>query len=234
MGKNQGLRPNHPSRWQHLPPATPTRLTERQWLQVRTENFKRWFGDWETVAEIAQSTMDEAKKVFKALMSRNAGIKTADGSILRFVSQSSKAYSKVAENESSDKGAHWAALADIENLIARSSFMFEEKPRNGSTDIQAYVKYGSVFTFGGNQYLAKITSKKYPNLNAQNFYSVESVSVEKIGASGIHEVIAKGQPLDESAEKRISKILSKSNQIEISEVVDENGEPLVVYRRDNS
>ncbi len=28
------------------PNGEPTRLTERQWLQVRTKAFKKWFGDW--------------------------------------------------------------------------------------------------------------------------------------------------------------------------------------------
>ena len=30
------------------PNGNPTNLTERQWLQVRTKAFKDWFGDWET------------------------------------------------------------------------------------------------------------------------------------------------------------------------------------------
>ena len=32
------------------PNGKPTNLTERQWLQVRTKAFKKWFGDWEKVA----------------------------------------------------------------------------------------------------------------------------------------------------------------------------------------
>jgi len=33
------------------PNGKPTNLTERQWAQVRTPLFKRWFGDWEGLAE---------------------------------------------------------------------------------------------------------------------------------------------------------------------------------------
>ena len=34
--------------WMKAPNGQPTKLTERQWAQVRTGNFKRWFGfDWE-------------------------------------------------------------------------------------------------------------------------------------------------------------------------------------------
>ena len=37
------------------PNGKPTNLTERQWLQVRTKAFKKWFGDWEKTAKFAAS-----------------------------------------------------------------------------------------------------------------------------------------------------------------------------------
>lgn len=36
-----------------------TRLDERQWVQVRTTAFKRWFGDWERSPENASQVLDE-------------------------------------------------------------------------------------------------------------------------------------------------------------------------------
>lgn len=41
------------------PNGEPTNLTERQWLQVRTESFKEWFGDWENDPESASKVVDE-------------------------------------------------------------------------------------------------------------------------------------------------------------------------------
>lgn len=41
------------------PNGKPTRLTERQWLQVRTKAFKEWFGDWENNPESASKVVDE-------------------------------------------------------------------------------------------------------------------------------------------------------------------------------
>lgn len=116
--------------------------------------------------------------------------------------------------------------------------MFEEKPRNGSTDIQAYVKYGAVFTFGGNQYLAKITSKKYPNSNAQNFYSIESVSVAKLphleykNSAGQLDAVADGERQSPIAEfvDTVAKLADDCK--DVSKVVDKNGEPLVMYHGD--
>lgn len=34
-------------KWLKAPNGKDTKLTERQWIQVRTPSFKRWFGDWE-------------------------------------------------------------------------------------------------------------------------------------------------------------------------------------------
>lgn len=38
------------------PNGKPTNLNERQWAQVRTRAFKKWFGDWEKAAEESPST----------------------------------------------------------------------------------------------------------------------------------------------------------------------------------
>ena len=41
------------------PNGQPTNLTEDQWLLVRTNNFKNWFGDWENDPENASKVVDE-------------------------------------------------------------------------------------------------------------------------------------------------------------------------------
>ena len=35
------------------PNGKPTKLTEKQWLHVRTKAFKDWFGDWERKSELS-------------------------------------------------------------------------------------------------------------------------------------------------------------------------------------
>ena len=41
------------------PNGKPSNLNERQWLQVRTEAFKNWFGDWEKDPENASKVIDK-------------------------------------------------------------------------------------------------------------------------------------------------------------------------------
>lgn len=44
--------------WLKAPNGRPTNLTERQWLQVRTPNFKNWFGDWEFDPDNSSKVLD--------------------------------------------------------------------------------------------------------------------------------------------------------------------------------
>ena len=45
--------------WMKAPNGQPTKLTEQQWIQVRTPSFKAWFGDWEEDAKNASKVVDE-------------------------------------------------------------------------------------------------------------------------------------------------------------------------------
>ena len=45
--------------WMKAPNGKPTKLTERQWVQVRTKAFKDWFGNWENDPANASKVVDE-------------------------------------------------------------------------------------------------------------------------------------------------------------------------------
>ena len=94
--------------------------------------------------------------------------------------------------------------------------MWEEAPRNGSNDIRAYAKYGCPFELNGDVYLAKITVKEYSSSAATDgLYSVEAISVEKIGAEGINAGITsiEGHELDLGATVALSKMLTPTPDI---------------------
>lgn len=44
--------------WLKAPNGEPTLLNEQQWLQVRTSQFKDWFGDWENDPKNSSQVMD--------------------------------------------------------------------------------------------------------------------------------------------------------------------------------
>ena|GEM_PF-4099941 len=45
--------------WMKAPNGTDTKLTEEQWLTVRTPAFKEWFGNWENDPENSSKVVDE-------------------------------------------------------------------------------------------------------------------------------------------------------------------------------
>lgn len=47
------------TQWMKAPNGKPTKLNERQWVQVRTPAFKKWFGDWENSPKTASKVVDE-------------------------------------------------------------------------------------------------------------------------------------------------------------------------------
>jgi hypothetical protein len=47
------------AQWMKAPNGKDTNLNEKQWLQVRTPNFKKWFGDWENDPEEASKAVDK-------------------------------------------------------------------------------------------------------------------------------------------------------------------------------
>lgn len=47
------------NKWMTAPNGAKTHLSEQQWLQVRTPEFKKWFGDWENDAANASQVLDE-------------------------------------------------------------------------------------------------------------------------------------------------------------------------------
>jgi hypothetical protein len=45
--------------WTKAPNGEKSNLSERQWLQVRTPSFKKWFGDWEAAAKLPAGVWSE-------------------------------------------------------------------------------------------------------------------------------------------------------------------------------
>ena len=61
-------------------------------------------GEWEMAAEVASTSKDEAKRVFKALMSRNEELRTVDGALLRFVHNHQKLIARRQEMNLQTRG----------------------------------------------------------------------------------------------------------------------------------
>ena len=225
------------------PNGKDTNLTERQWLQVRTKAFKKWFGDWEKTARIEklkktkpieitgeeykgkyELNRDSAKAYIKDSLRGEYTNKDTGDTILLAKDGAQKVTSHSMGNE-----AHLKSIAVIPELIEKSIFIDELPNEKNNGKYDSYRYYVSGLKIGGVDYTVKLAIgiDEYGN----KYYDHSLTEIEK--GKLIDEVGALSTTLPSSnqsalSEYKDSKLISLL-QTNSSKVVDENGEPMVVY-----
>ena len=229
------------------PNGKDTNLTERQWLQVRTKAFKKWFGDWEKTARIEklkktkpieitgdeykgkyELNRDSAKSYIKDSLRGEYTNKDTGDTILLAKDGAQKVTSHSMGNE-----AHLKSIAVIPELIEKSIFIDELPNEKNNSKYDSYRYYVSGLKIGDVDYTVKLAIgiDEYGN----KYYDHSLTEIEK--GKLIDEVGALSTTLpsdNQSAlsEYKDSKLISLL-QTNSSKVIDENGEPMVVYHGTN-
>lgn len=191
-------------------------LTERQYAQVRTKEFKNWFGNWET----ANNLLANLDKVDKSLVDVEQHYKpwrkdkTKGNNTLRiYLKNHSKGYFELVK--------------DIE--FGMYSVHFKTAREGG--------KYNSDATISTKED-RKILFKELVKLIPEGAQISTWGEISEDGIKGLNNV---GRDFTKVGEREITK-KSDSSKVNIpiyqkgegvSKVVDENGEPLVVYHATN-
>lgn len=216
------------------PNGKPTNLSEGQWLQVRTPNFKKWFVDWETLAEAyPENEIFNINKAFKFVRKNLQGkeFTSKDGYTASLGRRGvDKMNSGLARGKTANNRLHALAFANIGKLFGNSELLETEPPRDGDQNIKHYLKFYAPLFMDGEFHLIKITAKELVD-DGNRLYSLEGLDI--IGKSEY-----RGQPRD-SKENSISadypdsvkNFVKKIQEVKenVSKVVDENGEPMVMY-----
>lgn len=222
------------------PNGKPTNLTERQWLQVRTRAFKEWFGDWEKAARIEKLKHSESIVVsgeeYKGQYELNS--KSAEEYIINSLRGSytnkdtdnviniTRASRKVAHHDA-ENDIHLRSIAYIPQMIENAIFIDEQSNEKGSK-FDTYRYYVVGLKINGVDYTAKMVVGQK---NGESYYDHSLTQIEKNNLINLTDgVKADVSGKDEAVEslgkdKRLISILQTNS----SKVVDENGEPLVVY-----
>ena len=224
--------------WMKAPNGEPTKLTERQWVQVRTPNFKQWFGDWEKTGirerlENQEPVLVEAKyhiensKERKAkaveLLDENITVQKAIGP----VNISKSGIRKSFGHSTSD--AKLDVIPHLREILEKAEYLDTLNDFDGK-DIQNHY-FAARITHDGQNKIVFLRARKMPGRGNQLY--VHDVFIED-------EIKQKaGNPLQirEYGEKAISHLrgsdLYKSilqdiyatDNESVSKVVDSNGEP---------
>ncbi len=225
------------------PNGEETNLTPRQWVQVRTQAFKQWFGDWEKAARIEklrhskpvivkyneeyQLNRDSAKQWLKDNIRGEYANKDTGEKII---------ISKIGINEVTSHGtqneSHLKSLSAIPQMIENSVFI-DELPNTKEHDkYDSYRYYVVGMKIDNVDYTAKIVVGVKGD---SKYYDHRLTQIEKgtliDNLNGLSNSVAENQNAHDSISKD-SKLLSIL-QTNASKVVDTNGEPLVVYHGSN-
>ena len=225
--------------WMKAPNGKPTNLTEDQWIAVRTPAFKAWFGDWEAEAE-KQKYLNTApinvtdKKITKSrgITARDAAMAWAD---VHLPVQVSTRFGVVEINRTSVKDSlghgfsqkKLDAITSLPEGMKVAAFIGETKDFNGADIDNGYFCYPIMYQ--GEKQVVFCRARR--DVNSNKIYVHEVWTEDEI----------KGIPLQTAAKFSNSKphggntlyksiladFLNKGN--DCSKIVDENGEPLVVY-----
>ena len=224
--------------WMKAPNGKRTNLTEEQWVRVRTPNFKRWFGDWEKEAW-AKAAMDFLEKT-APVRELSGGEFQKDGvKLTEKVPAYFKSIGNVAHNDElgdvvldlkgvEDSIAHGigrlksAAFMAVPDVIEKGFIFNREenwKERGWNTAvIVAPIKLGE------DDYVCEVVVKK---VRGQQRFYLHEVEIKKT-LDGVFKSVA-----NNGNASQVSKLIFGKHLAEVkgnvSKVVDENGEPKVVY-----
>jgi hypothetical protein len=225
------------------PNGKKSNLNEKQWVQVRTKAFKKWFGDWKKSARIEKLRKSESITAtgneYKGKYELNN--KSADNYIkenLRgeYTNKDTKETIKITRigaekvtRHDIESEIHLKSVALIPEILEKAIFITEETNEKAKRGFDSYKYYVVGLKIDGVDYTAKMVVGVK---NGQTYYdhALTEISKEKL----LNErdristsVYQKEQSFDTNnvKDKRLLSILEENS----SKILDENGEPMVVY-----
>lgn len=236
------------------PNGKPTNLSEKQWAQVRTKAFKDWFGDWEKAARIEKLRRSKAVKITGEEIEPNSDLKQYKKNALEYGKNLRGEYTNkdtgetIALTGGNSRGGmreilqhdykdieHLQSIAAIPQIIEKAIFV-DEAPNEDAErypGVKSFRYYVCGLKIGNTNYTVKAVVAVQNN--GDRYYDHKLSSIEKGKLLSIIPTIQKAGiesnlPPSVDKDKRLLSILQTNS----SKVVDENGEPMVVYHGSNN
>lgn len=228
------------------PNGKPSNLTPGQHAQVRTPEFKKWFGYWELAAQAKVSRTADTFGTARTQAAKFVGKPLTNKStkLVAVVSNTSlnKMLNEKAVGKSENPSLHSFAVANADQLFERAEIAWSKPDDKGDKNIKAIHRFFAPVNVNGKMMLAKLTVKETADAaTANRLYSVESVEFnEKSPAAQWVAASAAADGIDLTSTRSARDVLSLAQRVQdfnpttVSKAVDENGEPLVAYHGTNA
>ena len=236
------------------PNGKPTNLNEKQWVQVRTKAFKNWFGDWEKAARIEKLHKSKPVKITGKEIEPSDDLKQYKKNALEYGKTLRGEYTNedtgetIALTGGNSRGGireilqhdykdieHLQSIAAIPQIIEKSTYIDEASNEDVEKypGVKSFRYYVCGLKIGRNDYTVKAVIAVQNN--GDRYYDHKLSSIEKGKLLSIIPTIQKAgiennMPPSVGKDKRLLSILQTNS----SKVVDENGEPQVVYHGSNN
>ena len=242
--------------YMRAPNGKPSKLTPKQWAQVRTKAFKQWFGDWEKAARIEKLRRSESVSITGKEIELTDDFKQNKKNALAYGKKLQGEYTnadtgvsvqlqrgrknggvnEVLQHNYKDN-AHILSVAAIPQIIEKSIYIESEPNKDAARNpnVVEYQHFVCGLKIGNEDYT--VHSLVAVDKNGNRYYDHNLTHIEKTKLlDSIERQAVNGQGFDTTSGtkpttlngykgKKLSKLL-KANS---SKVVDENGEPRVVY-----
>ena len=223
--------------WMKAPNGKPTNLTENQWIAVRTPEFKKWFGDWEAVEqlkllfsrgpvaaisgeEFKSNIVDEVEAFYDSIGKNVEREGLGKVTLTRHDIQSS-----IAHGLGRKKAAAFAAVPEV----IREGFEFN-RSENYKNRGYSSVTIAAPIAIGEEEYICEVVVNQRDSSN--NFYLHEVELKEKLQFGNQvrnYMDFSPNRNTKTGASRLIISKLFSAGKFRASKVVDENGEPRVVF-----
>lgn len=228
------------------PNGKATNLTEEQWVITRTKRFKNWFGDWEKQSRIDKLKNSEPivvdyngqyelnRESAKDWLLKNVRNEYTIGDTGEKIQVSKVGINKVTSHGAGNE-AHLKSISSIPKLIKNAVFIDERANEKGNDKYDSYKYYALGIEIDNEPYTVKLTigvkqGKKYYDHNLTQIEKgklIDQINDQSAKKDFTTVGDAPLQPyvLSEIKDTKLVSILQNNS----SKVVDENGEPMVVY-----
>ena len=217
-------------------------LSPRQWVQVRTKAFKKWFGDWEKAARIEKLkgsnevdvkyhgeyslTAKDAQEWIKENLRGEYKINDTN----EIVQLSKVGADEVTSHDRLDE-AHLKSISAIPDMLNNAIFITEEPNVKNNRKFDSYRHYVVGLNIDGVSYTAKIVigvkqGKKYYDhrlTKIEKSRLIDNINQPTLGFTT--EGNASLPPYAVGKDTKLISILQTNS----SKIVDENGEPRVMW-----
>lgn len=197
------------------PNGADTKLTPEQWAMVRTKNFKNWFGNWEAAAKLVDENIQFKDLIGKTIVGYRYGKAPEGGRSFNTLTRSYEAGVSMASVGYNAEVGSFAAMTNEEE--GKYYYIGEIAEETGGDD---EICLNNV---------RELTKEEYESLLPQ--YTAISNAVANAYYNRSANVASKGYDIDLKSAK--AKRDAAIREIDSSKVVDENGEPRVVYHGTN-